>query len=70
VRAGPRIVRLRAEFPTRDAQAMKRFRVQGDCATGMLDPPRADVAIPQLVGRLGPRADSPDEFAATRGCCA
>jgi hypothetical protein len=49
---------------------MKRFRVQGDCATGMLDPPRADVAIPQLVGRLGPRADSPDEFAPARDCSA
>jgi hypothetical protein len=52
---------------------MKRFRVQGDCATGMLDPPRADVAISQRGGRPGPdriglRADSPDEFAATGAC--
>jgi hypothetical protein len=54
---------------------MKRFRVQGDCAMGMLDSPRADVAIPQRGGCRGPdrlrlRADSPDELAATRGCCA
>ena len=54
---------------------MKRFRIQGDCATGMLDPPRADVAISRRGGRPGPdrlglRADSPDEFAPTRDCSA
>jgi hypothetical protein len=75
VRAGLRTVGLRTEFPARDAQAMKRFRAEGDCAMGMLDPPRADVARPRRGGCPGPdrlrlRADSRDELAATRGCCA
>ncbi|MBK7331407.1 MAG: hypothetical protein IPI87_02980 [Betaproteobacteria bacterium] len=53
---------------------MNRFRVQGACAMGTLDSPRADVAISQRGGRPGPdrlglRADSPDDLAATRGCC-
>jgi hypothetical protein len=72
VRAGLRAVGLRTGFPARDAQAMKRFGAQANCAMGTLDPPRSDVALPQRGGcprpdRLRLRADSPDELAATRG---
>ncbi len=54
---------------------MNRIRFQGDCATATLDRPRADAPISQRGGRpgpdcLGPRADSPDEFAPARDCSA
>ena len=66
---------LRAETSAHEEQAMNRIRFQGDCATATLDRPRADAPISQRGGRpgpdcLGPRADSPDEFAPARDCSA